>query len=266
MYVLTGPPASQDPCAGEYKDGKLGEWHITGPDHVVRGMPNQWAIDGTIIHLQGQIYMVWSGWPLDDRYKGKNVQQLFIAHMKSPIEVDSPPTLICTPEHKWEWSGDAGINEGPQWLAAPDGSWVGIAYSCAGSWTRDYKMNTLQFVGNDPLDPRSWKKGKEPLLFSRDKPPFGPGHGSFIELDGDFIGVFHGTDKETDGWGNRKARCQRVQWTPNGPHMGGCVGPLTTDLDVFKGIKKLPGHQDSQSHQGGLKGLLHKVGDRIDRF
>lgn len=252
MFVLGGPPASQDPCTGK--------WEMLGPLH---GMPDQWAIDGTVIHLMGQMYFVWSSWPINpgNKYgKDKNVQELYIVRMASPTEANSPPTLICAPEEKWEWSGNAGINEGPQWLAAPDGSWVGIAYSCCGSWTRDYKMNTIQFVGNDPLDPRAWKKSKEPLLQSLDKPPFGPGHGSFIEMQGDFIGIFHGTDNATDGWGNRKARCQRVQWTQHGPTMGKYCGPLTTDLDVFRGIKQPPGHYN---HQGGMEGFLHKASAKL---
>ncbi len=226
-------------------------------------MPDQWAIDGTVIHLMGDMYFVYSGWPLDDRNDGKNVQELFIAKMSGPTGVATEPVRISTPDHKWEWSGKAGINEGPQWLAAPDGSWVGIAYSCAGSWTREYKMATLQFVGNDPLDPKAWKKGKEPLLMSGDTAPFGPGHGSFIEMQGEFIGIFHGTDNATDGWGNRKARCQRVRFTEDGPHMGKYCGPLTTDLDVFRGIKQPPGHH---VHHGGLQGFLRKASLKLQEL
>ena len=251
MYVLGGPPASEDPCHGE--------WELLGP---LRNMPNQWAIDGTVIHLMGQMFFVYSGWPFD-RHDGKNVQELFIARMANPVEVNSQAVRISTPDNKWEWSGDAGINEGPQWLAAPNGSWVGVAYSCAGSWTREYKMATLQFVGNDPLDPRAWKKSKEPLLMSRDAPPFGPGHGSFIEMQGDFLGIFHGTDNATDGWGNRKARCQRVRFTERGPHMGKYCGPLTNDQDVFRGIKQPPGHH---VHHGGLKGFLHKASQKLQEL
>jgi GH43 family beta-xylosidase len=256
MYVLGGPPASEDPAKAQFK--------IVGP---VRNMPDQWAIDGTIIHLMGSMYMVYSSWPTDEGAKhrygnGKNVQEIHIVKLGAPDEAVSAPTLICWPDQKWEWSGNAGINEGPQWLAAPDGSWVGIAYSCAGSWTRDYKMNTIQFVGNDPLDPRSWRKSREPLLQSLDKPPFGPGHGSFIEMQGDFVGIFHGTDNATDGWGNRKARCQRVHWTSHGPHMGKYCGPLTTDLDVFRGIKQPPGHYN---HHGGMEGFLQKASAKLSQ-
>ncbi|KAF2103991.1 Arabinanase/levansucrase/invertase [Rhizodiscina lignyota] len=259
MYVLIGPPDSQDPCAGTFKDGKLGEWHISHEPHCVRNMPDQWAIDGTIIHLQGQMYMVYSGWSLQPTTQ--DLQQLYIVRLKSPLEADSYPSMISTPDQRWEFSGNKGINEGPQWLAAPDGSWIGLAYSCAGSWTRDYKMATLQYVGGDPLDPRAWRKSREPLICSRDKPPFGPGHGSFLQLEGDYIAIFHGTDNATDGWGNRKARCQRVRWTSDGPHMGGCVGPLTTDLDVFRGISQPPSHS---SHHGGMKGFLQKAADKLE--
>lgn len=263
MYVLEGPAENVDPCSGEFKDGKLGEWHISFEPHTVRNLPDHWQIDGTIIHLQGQIYMVYSGWPLQHHHgKDENVQQLFIVRLANALEANSPPTMISTPDQKWEWSGNSGINEGPQWLASPDGRWVGIAYSCAGSWTRDYKMATLQYLGGDPLDPRAWRKSREPLLCSRDKPPFGPGHGTFVQMDGgECLGIFHGTDNATDGWGNRKARCQRVHWTPEGPHMGGCVGPMTNDIDVFRGMKQPAGHP---SHQGGMKGFLKKASDKLE--
>ena len=48
--------------------------------------------------------------------------------------------------------------------------------------------------------------------------PYGPGHGSFVSIGPrESVAVFHATDAPTDGWENRKARCQRVVWTPNGP-------------------------------------------------
>lgn len=223
-------------------------------------MPDQWSIDATIIHLMGQMYCVYSGWPLKPQ-EGLNVQELYIIRMATPTECSGEAVRISTPDNNWEWSGTAGINEGPQWLAAPDGSWVGLAYSCAGSWTKDYKMATLQFVGNDPLDPKAWKKSKEPLVMSGETPPFGPGHGSFVEMGGDFIAVYHGTDNSTDGWANRKARCQRLKWTDQGPHMGTYCGPLTNDLDEFRGIKQPPGHH---VHQGGMRQFLRRASIKLE--
>ncbi|KAJ3559998.1 hypothetical protein NPX13_g9463 [Xylaria arbuscula] len=54
MYVLGGPPASEDPCSGQ--------WEFLGQ---IRDMPDQWAIDGTVFELDDQLYLAYSGWPLD---------------------------------------------------------------------------------------------------------------------------------------------------------------------------------------------------------
>ncbi|KAF2091643.1 glycoside hydrolase family 43 protein, partial [Saccharata proteae CBS 121410] len=217
MYVLGGPPADSDPCNGQ--------WDFLGP---LRGVPpHQWAIDGTVAHLNGQMYFIYSGWPLDGHGDNDKVQELFIVRMLNPEEADGsrPPTRISKPDHPWEKSGPSGINEGPQFLQSPDGSWQGIAYSCAGSWTRDYKMNTIQYRGGDPLHEGSWHKSDKPLIQEAkgdDNGPHGPGHGNFVPIGNETVAVFHATDRPTDGWENRKARCQRVTWSRHGPEMGGC--------------------------------------------
>lgn len=229
MWVLGGPSADQDPT--------MGPWQFLGP---VQGMPpQQWAIDGTIFELYGSLYFVYSGWPFDNRNESDLNQQLFIMKMANPTQGCSQPVMISRAEHRFEIStdqnGDHGIQEGPQFLAAPNGSWCGIVYSCAGSWTKDYKMNVLNYRGGDPLNPASWQKDTQPLCqnHSSGRGPFGPGHGNFITLGNDTVAVFHAADGPTDGWANRKARMQRVVFTQHGPSMGGHVGVLTSNMETF---------------------------------
>ncbi|KAI0015399.1 glycoside hydrolase family 43 protein [Xylariomycetidae sp. FL0641] len=217
MYVLGGPAANEDPCRGP--------WEFLGRIH---GTPDeQWAIDGTVFEPgDGHMYLAYSGWPADNPGNSELVQQLWLTRLEDPTSAATQPVMICAPDRPWEittdHNGDHAINEGPQFLRAPDGSWRGLVYSCAGSWTSEYKMATLQLVGGDPLEARNWKKSAQPLVTTKrlSTGPYGPGHGSFLEIKGQVVAVYHATDSPSDGWENRKARVQRVAFTENGPYMG----------------------------------------------
>ena len=262
MYVLGGPPESSDPHAGP--------WEFLGP---IRNMSQrQWAIDGTVFEIDNQLYFAYSGWPLEraeDDYD-EHTQQLFILRLSDPVTAASPPTLISSPDEPWERSGDAGINEGPQWLSsqASDSapSWRGLVYSCAGSWTPEYKMATLKYLGGDPLVPSSWAKAAQPLLqnASHGNGPFGPGHGNFVHVGDETFAVFHATDGRGDGHGNRKCRMQRVVFGEDGPFMGGEVGGVTRDVARFSGSST--GTNGGEGHGGKgerLKGLLHSLARKV---
>lgn len=62
---------------------------------------------------------------------------------------------------------------------------------------------------------------------------YSPGHGNFVTLGDATLAVFHATDRPDDGWGNRKARCQRVGWTKEGPFMDGHVGVCVDSVQAF---------------------------------
>ena len=217
--MLGGPSASEDPSQGQ--------WECLGR---ITGMPDAWAIDATVFELDDGLYMMWSSWPADNPDESDLIQQLCIQKLELPTIAEGEPSVISSPEHPWEFSNDNngahGIQEGPQFLSSPDDQWRGIVYSCAGSWTREYKLAVLHYNGGDPLDPQSWHKAPEPLLqaASGGRGPFGPGHGNFMTVGENMICVFHGTDSPADGWNNRKARYQRVYFNENGPFMGQYCG------------------------------------------
>lgn len=231
----------------------------------------QWAIDGTVFELDGALYFAYSGWPIEraeDDYD-ERTQELFILRLSDPVTAASKPMRISHPAEQWERSGDAGINEGPQWLESPDGgrTWRGLVYSCAGSWTKEYKMATLRYCGGDPLDPKAWRKGERPLLQNAGRPPWGPGHGNFVRVGEETMAVFHGTEGEGDGHGGRMGWAQRVGWGEEGPWMGGVVGPVTRDVRRFeRGGDEGGGGAggEGESTKGKLKGLLHSLKNRMD--
>ncbi|RWA06888.1 hypothetical protein EKO27_g8217 [Xylaria grammica] len=293
-------------------DPKLGNkshrmYVLGGP----RRKRTRWAIDGTVFELDDQLYLAYSGWPLDsselhqpshnyirhgypaqqplgsvnenaqhnhrrNASSGGNatastsdlVQNLFLMRLNNPSTAGSRPVAVSLPQEPWEitrdHNGAHAINEGPQWLSSPDGRWRGLVYSCAGSWTHEYKMATLKYRGGEPLDPSSWQKSKAPLLQTHKRSgtgPFGPGHGSFLDVGGgNVIAVYHATDGPDDGWENRRARVQRVTFTEKGPYMGksfGVEGPRKGAGLMTRIKAKMSGEtKDSATGAEGLRAFL----------
>lgn len=184
-------------------------WQFLGP---IPGMPDQWAIDATVFSPDTrELYCCWSGWPPGDH--SDTQQDLFLIKMWGPERaVEGSAVCISRAQLPWERpdGGRRGVNEGPTWVDSP--AFRGIVYSAHGSWTSEYKLAVLAFVGGDPLLPNNWVKRSTPLLVSGPvgQGPFGPGHASFIRSpnpgDPRLFCIYHATEKEGEGWKNRKAR------------------------------------------------------------
>ena len=135
-------------------------------------------------------------------------------------------------------------------------------------------MATLRYLGGDPLDPHSWRRGRKPLITSKpggrgpQAGPYGPGHGSFINVGGETVAVFHAKDGDEGGWEGRKARVQRVTWTQDGPEMGGVTGPIVMNEQAFMAMPPpgaMPGSGNvtgsgNRQSQGRLEEQLRKQG------
>ena len=174
MYVLRGPASSVDPMDPTSQFTLVGQIGNLPPD--------QWAIDGTVFTINDQLYLVYSGWPFNQTNELK--QELYIARMTDPVTADGSAGvhMISTPTFPWESYQDPGngqlhqINEGPAWLEVD--AFKGIIFSAGASWTSDYQLGILQYVGGDPLQIESWNKSPQQLLSNNPNGagPYGPGH------------------------------------------------------------------------------------------
>lgn len=194
MYVLQG--TSQDPTKPFKFVGK-----ISDPS-------DKWAIDGTVLKYNDELYFVWSGWQGDN--DGGN-QKLYIAHMSSPTEIDSDRVEISRPTQSWE----GPLNEGP--IALYNGDDVYIIFSGNGSWTADYCLGYLRLTGKDPMKKSSWTKNSYAIL-SRSNVAKGPGHCSVASApDGSQWIIYHANLlMAEDGWNGRSVWIQRLSFTDDG--------------------------------------------------
>jgi len=194
MYVLKGK--SQDPLKGFTMVGK-----ITDPS-------DKWAIDGTVLQVNGELYFVWSGWQGDNDFGN---QKLYIAHMSDPCTIDSERVVISVPQHGWE----GPLNEGP--IPVYHNGEIYIIYSGNGSWTADYCLGYLKLVGSDPMKTKNWEKSTSPIL-SRNSVAVGPGHCSVATaVDGSQWVIYHANLPDAEvGWKGRSVWMQKLEFTSGG--------------------------------------------------
>ncbi len=231
MYALEN--SSADPF--------LGEWAFKGK---IAAKTDKWAIDGNVFEFKNQLYMIWSGWEGD--VNGQ--QDIFIAKMKSPMEIDGERVRIASPYFDWEKNGDlnnpndvahVNVNEGPQFLS--HGDRIFIVFSASGCWTDQYSLGLLSFKGKDNLlDTDSWVKSDRPIFTqSPENRVYAPGHNSFFKSpDGkeDWI-LYHANSEPGQGCGTfRSPRMQRLYWNKEGMPYLEVPMPENVILDVPSGL------------------------------
>lgn len=211
MYVLEN--SSKDPMKGEFVfKGKIA------------ATTDKWAIDGNVFAHKKQLYMIWSGWEGDTNGQ----QNIYIAKMKSPTQIEGDRVRISSPTNSWELFGalrddinpaQVNVNEGPQFLTHDKK--VFIVFSASGCWTDNYSLGLLTFTGKDNLlDASAWKKSDKPILSQSDKTKvYAPGHNSFFKSPNgkeDWI-LYHANSNPGEGCGfKRSPRMQQIIWDKNG--------------------------------------------------
>jgi GH43 family beta-xylosidase len=193
-------------------DDPQGEYVFKGKINV---KTDRWAIDGSVLEVPDTgRYFIWSGW---DGHTNES-QNIYIAEMSNPWTIISDRICISRPEYDWEKNGYPYVNEGPQALIRDDK--IFIIYSAGGSWTDDYCLGQLTFLGADPLDPSSWRKEAAPV-FQKTDSIFGPGHCSFVkdEAGKNWI-IYHAARLSGAGWA-RQIRAKTFDWNSDGsPNFG----------------------------------------------
>lgn len=214
---------SQDPT-------KQDVWSYKGQ---LAAKPDRWAIDGTILKYNNQLYMVWSGWESLD-LSNSGHQQLYIAKMKNPWTLEGRRVMISEPTYSWEKRGM--VNEAPEILKNKEGQ-IFIIYSASGCWTDYYCLGMLSLKdGGNPMNPQDWSKNPKPLLSTNaSSGAYGTGSCSFFKSpDGtqDWI-IYHANPKPHQGCNKyRNPRMQKIMWNADGmPYIG---KPVRINVPLLK--------------------------------
>ncbi|GAB3279942.1 glycoside hydrolase family 43 protein [Larkinella harenae] len=204
MFVLENE--SPDPTVGTWID--RGQLNL--PD-------NKWAIDGTVVRLNGQLVYAWSGWEND---LGGS-QNIYICKLTNPYTAEGPRIRVSTPELAWEKQG-FGVNEGPQFLV--HGAKVFIIYSASFCGTDQYALGQLSADTSANLVAQpTWTKSPSPVFGPyASGTAYGVGHNSFFTTPAsagavEYWLVYHANPAPGQGCGDmRSARMQPFGWKPDG--------------------------------------------------
>ena len=201
----------EDPLTGTWKE--MGMIQAADEDEFSF---QAFSLDATILENKGNYYYIWA----EKVGVGKQISNIYIAKMFSPIKLETVQVLLTTPDYDWERYG-YWVNEGPAILKKNgkiyltySASDTGIHY-CVGMLTASEDA--------DLLDPKQWKKERMPVLATDEELGiYGPGHNCFTEDENEkTIMVFHARN-EAEVKGNplynpnRHAMMLEVTWDGNG--------------------------------------------------
>ena len=211
----------------EAADPMTGSWT---PKGQVQLPDDRWAIDGTLLQLNNQLYFAWSGWENADR---NNIQHIYLCKLKDPWTADGPRLRVSTPDYDWEKQGTPYVNEGPEFLT--HGNQVFLVYSASHCSTDAYALGMLTASATaDLMNPASWTKSPQPVFGpSAADGAYGVGHnGFFTTPDGreNWL-VYHANPQAGQGCGDKRSpRMQSFTWKTDGLPDFGKPAPLSVLL------------------------------------
>lgn len=203
-------------CMGDPVDGiwrELGK--MQGADNDPFSF-RSFCLDGTVFENNGKRYFVWA----EKTGVGRQISNLYIAEMETPIKLKTAQILLSTPDYDWE-RVEYWVNEAPAVLKKNGRIYLTYSASSTGAC---YCLGMLTAEQNaDLLDPATWKKSRFPVFQSDpEKAMYGPGHNSFtISEEGNDVMIYHARpyDKITGNPlydPNRHAMILKLAWTEDG--------------------------------------------------
>jgi GH43 family beta-xylosidase len=221
MYVAES--AGTDPLGPYIYKGQL----------AVGGPTDAWAVDPTIMQINGQLYLFYSA------YEGvhySSSQNIYGVALSNPWTVSGSPALISRPQFSWE-TQTAAVNEAPVQLTAPNGT-IYLVFSATWCGNPNYQLGRATYNGGNVLSQSSWVKHSSPIFSQANGQSSTAHNGFFKSPDGteDWI-VYHGVNNTSGDCGAtlRTTRIQKYTWNAdNTPNLGQPLG-LNTDIPVPSG-------------------------------
>ncbi len=195
-----------------------------GPYTYRSQLLNYWAIDGSILEVDGNLYFMFSAW------EGPT-QNVYIQAMSNPWTLTGSRTRLTMPDYDWEKEGTAQVNEGPEPLYHDGRTFV--TYSASQCGSPGYKLGLLELTGTSPTNAQHWWKSSTPVFQAANGNYSTAHNGFFISPDGtEHWLVYHGVSNPAGScWIDRTTRIQPFSWRENGlPDFG---EPLALDTEIY---------------------------------
>ena len=144
------------------------------------------SLDTTVFSHKGEWYCIWA----EKVGVGRQISNLYIAKMESPIKLKTVQVLLSSPDYEWERHG-FWVNEGP--FVLKHGGKLYVTYSASDTGV-NYCIGMLSIdEDSNLLDPSNWSKEREPVLKTDESLQlYGPGHNCFTKDDEDNdVMIFH---------------------------------------------------------------------------
>lgn len=194
LHVLRGGTNPNDPTIGTY----------SYVNSLIPANFNQWAVDGSILQLNSQLYFIFSGLKTNSPW----TQCTYIVRMSSPTALSGNAVQISCPTFSWETAATP-VQEGPEAITV--NGVTHIVYSASHCSTDDYALGMLTLAsGADPMVASSWTKTSTPVFTKNTAARvYGPGHHFMFQMGSNWYFAYHG--KSAPGQGCGDLRTTRVQ-------------------------------------------------------